>query len=163
VLFRSQWHFFATLGQDLQAQDFVIQTPPIEIGKWYTITLTVDTETGTFNMSIVDTLTNRVLGGGAINLPWWSGNYDTVALFDGDIDNTGTDGTVAVVDNVVYTATGRACLGDCDGSGAVDFNDLVAILFRFGPNDGSLCNADDNETIDFNDLVTALFLFGPCE
>lgn len=54
------------------------------------------------------------------------------------------------------------CLGDCDDSGAVDFNDLVAMLFEFGTGPGDGCDADENGNVDFNDLVAALFLFGPC-
>ena len=54
------------------------------------------------------------------------------------------------------------CPGDCDGSGAVDFNDLTAMLFQFGT-ETAPCDADDNGTVDFNDLTTALFLFGPCQ
>ncbi|MEQ9616559.1 MAG: VCBS repeat-containing protein [Phycisphaerales bacterium] len=55
------------------------------------------------------------------------------------------------------------CLGDCDGSGTVDFNDLVSMLFEFGtPVSNPGCDADETGNVDFNDLVTALFLFGPC-
>jgi len=54
------------------------------------------------------------------------------------------------------------CVGDCDDSGSVDFNDLVAMLFEFGNSDAGQCNADQTGRIDFNDLITALFLFGPC-
>ncbi|CAE7357433.1 grlQ [Symbiodinium necroappetens] len=53
------------------------------------------------------------------------------------------------------------CLGDCDNSGTVDFNDLVAMLFEFG-NATPACDADGSQNVDFNDLVAALFLFGPC-
>jgi len=55
------------------------------------------------------------------------------------------------------------CLGDCDGSGAIDFNDLVAMLFVFGQDTGDSCDADESGTVDFNDLVSALFVFGPCK
>jgi len=54
------------------------------------------------------------------------------------------------------------CAGDCNDSGAVDFNDLVSMLFEFGNDDAGACDADGSGTVDFNDLVTALFAFGPC-
>jgi len=55
------------------------------------------------------------------------------------------------------------CAGDCDGSGAVDFNDLVSMLFEFGPAGASTaCDPDESGSVDFNDLVTSLFLFGDC-
>jgi len=56
----------------------------------------------------------------------------------------------------------QPCPGDCDDSGAVDFNDLVAMLFVFGQDTGDECDADDSSVVDFNDLVAALFVFGPC-
>ncbi|CAE7746849.1 unnamed protein product [Symbiodinium necroappetens] len=53
------------------------------------------------------------------------------------------------------------CPGDCDNSGAIDFNDLIAMLFEFG-NPTIACDTDASGVVDFNDLVAALFLFGPC-
>jgi len=61
------------------------------------------------------------------------------------------------------TCEATLCLGDCDKSGAVDFNDLVSMLFVFGQDTGDACDADESGTVDFNDLVSALFVFGPCE
>jgi hypothetical protein len=56
------------------------------------------------------------------------------------------------------------CLGDCDDSGSVDFNDLTEMLFAFGDSASvESCDADESGVVDFNDLTTALFLFGPCE
>lgn len=55
---------------------------------------------------------------------------------DGDIDvcssNGGTNDTSTVLNETV-PAGGVACPGDADDSGVVDFNDLVATLFLFGP------------------------------
>lgn len=62
----------------------------------------------------------------------------------------------------VGTLPPQVCFGDCDGSGTVDFNDLVTMLFEFGNSDYGACDADLSGTVDFNDLVSALFLFGPC-
>ena len=59
------------------------------------------------------------------------------------------------------TVVGDLCPGDCDGSGSVDFADLVSILFEFGGASGP-CDADNSGEINFADLVSALFLFGPC-
>jgi len=76
---------------------------------------------------------------------------------DGDIyaQNVNADGTLG----------GSAlCAGDCDGSGTIDFNDLVSMLFEFGTAVPSAeCDADGSGTVDFNDLVTALFVFGACD
>ena len=56
-----------------------------------------------------------------------------------------------------------ACPGDCDGSGTVNFADLVSMLFEFGgPGSMAGCDADESGVVNFSDLVAALFLFGPC-
>jgi len=71
----------------------------------------------------------------------------------------------AGVDNIDLTffncESVNTCAGDCNGSGAIDFDDLVAMLFQFGTAD-PLCDADASGAVDFNDLVATLFLFGPC-
>ena len=55
------------------------------------------------------------------------------------------------------------CPGDCDGNGAVEFNDLVSILGVFGAiGTNPACDADGSGTVDFDDLLSTLFLFGPC-
>jgi len=73
-------------------------------------------------------------------------------------------GWINLDDNTHFVSLGIAgCVGDCDGSGTVDFNDLVSMLFEFGgPGGGIGCDADGSGTVDFNDLVSALFVFGPC-
>jgi len=73
----------------------------------------------------------------------------------------------AAIDDLVVTGIScevlaGPCMGDCDNSGSVDFNDLVAMLFEFGTPGADGCDTDDSGTVDFNDLVAALFVFGPC-
>jgi len=75
---------------------------------------------------------------------------------DGDVD--GDD--IAIFDTILPPPV---CLGDCDDSGSVDFNDLVSMLFVFGQDTGDACDTDGSGNIDFNDLVFALFMFGPCD
>jgi len=85
----------------------------------------------------------------------WKITFRDVHAFDG-----GTIDEVCL--NVSYEAT-QICAGDCDGSGTVDFNDLVAMLFEFGGAPvNEACDADASGGVDFNDLVSAIFLFGPC-
>jgi len=76
-------------------------------------------------------------------------------ILEGGIIYGADDFTVAVSASLL-------CLGDCDASGSVDFNDLVSMLFEFGNNTGDACDADESGSVDFNDLVAALFVFGPC-
>jgi len=72
------------------------------------------------------------------------------------------------IDSVRFTVTDNftpsvdVCLGDCNGDGFVNFNDLVAMLFQFGGPGTAECDADSNGVVNFGDLVSTLFLFGPC-
>lgn len=56
------------------------------------------------------------------------------------------------------------CLADLDGSGTVDFNDLLVLLGAWGP-----CKApcpqdlDGSGVVDFNDLLELLGAWGSCE
>ncbi|CAE7209229.1 phrB [Symbiodinium necroappetens] len=85
----------------------------------------------------------------------WRVTFRDVHQFD-----SGTVEEVCV--NVTYEAP-AVCVGDCDGSGEVDFNDLVAMLFEFGSEPVvPACDADGSGGVDFNDLVSALFVFGGC-
>jgi len=54
------------------------------------------------------------------------------------------------------------CPEDLDGSGTVDFNDLLSVLNAFGTCAGCPEDLDGNGTVDFNDLLTVLNAFGPC-
>jgi len=53
------------------------------------------------------------------------------------------------------------CPADCDGSGVVDFNDMVCTLFLLGNTDG-VGDLDGSGVVDFNDIVLILFEFGVC-
>ena len=158
-----RWHFFVANGPGGMGQDFIVPAPLFEIGRWYRLILTVDHERRIFDTRIVDAATNQTLGGGAVQLLWWDKPLDTISLFDGDIDDTGTIGTSASVDNVAYEPRNAVCPGDCDASMSIDFGDLVSILFEFGGIGPASCDADGSGTVDFQDLVTSLFAFGECE
>ena len=82
---------------------------------------------------------------------------------DGSFAFVPMDGTFETLRLTLTVDTSAfVCEGDCDGSGAVDFNDLASMLFAFGDNTPA-CDANDSGTVDFNDLTSALFLFGPCD
>jgi len=85
----------------------------------------------------------------------------TLSTFD---DRT-IDGFIQGADLVIElsgSVASSVCLGDCDESGTVEFNDLIAMLFEFGNGPVTACDADESGDVDFNDLITTLFLFGPC-
>ncbi|CAE7746791.1 grlQ [Symbiodinium necroappetens] len=99
---------------------------------------------------------------------------DSPAIDAGDMVNLPMDLTTDLagdprvvggsVDLGAYEFQGAAlCVGDCDESGTVDFNDLVSMLFEFGNMSDARCDADESGSVDFNDLVAALFVFGACD
>jgi hypothetical protein len=123
--------------------------------------------TGTFTYS---TTTDEL--NGTLTLPPGQGFGTWFATWTGGVVIANKDGTFlfAPMDGTFETlrltltvdTSAFVCEGDCDGSGAVDFNDLTAMLFQFGESVPA-CDANDSGTVDFNDLTAALFLFGPCE
>jgi hypothetical protein len=84
-------------------------------------------------------------------------DFITIGVVNQFVDQDWTIGPIELVDT-----DPPLCPGDCDGSGTIDFNDLVAMLFLFGE-DLPECDTDGSGVVNFNDLVTALFAFGPCE
>ena len=55
------------------------------------------------------------------------------------------------------------CKGDVDGSGAVDFGDILAILSAWGPCEGTCPeDLDKSGDVGFSDLLIVLASWGPC-
>ncbi|MFK7960316.1 MAG: DNRLRE domain-containing protein [Phycisphaerales bacterium] len=65
---------------------------------------------------------------------------------------------------VSYVLPPPSCPGDADGDGAVDFDDILAVLAGFGPCPPGSCPGDvDGDTeVSFADLLVVLAAFGPC-
>ena len=63
---------------------------------------------------------------------------------------------------IVWEVAGGLCPEDVDGSGAVDFPDVLAILSAFGDCDGCPEDVDGSGAVDFPDLLAVLAAFGPC-
>ena len=54
------------------------------------------------------------------------------------------------------------CLTDVDGSGEVDFEDLLALLAAWGPCDGCPEDINRDGTVSFSDILLVLSSWGPC-
>lgn len=54
------------------------------------------------------------------------------------------------------------CPGDFDGSGEIDFSDIVQLLSVWGPCAGCPEDFDGNDDVGFSDLVNLLSFFGGC-
>jgi subtilisin-like proprotein convertase family protein len=63
----------------------------------------------------------------------------------------------------ITVSGGEPCPEDIDNSGAVDVDDLVAVILGWGPC-GKSCPADidDSGAVDVDDLVAVILAWGPC-
>ncbi len=106
---------------------------------------------------------------------------------DGDVDETDLEGFLSVYDGPFEDCNGNgihdladilagvlpdengdgivdecsaACPADLDGTGVIDFGDLLTALAAFGQTAGG--DVDGDGDTDFNDLLAVLSSFGPC-
>ena len=106
---------------------------------------------------------------------------------DGDVDATDLEGFLSVYDGPFEGCNGNgihdladilsgvlpdengdgivdecspACPADLDGTGTIDFGDLLTALAAFGQTAGG--DVDGDGDTDFNDLLAVLSSFGPC-
>ena len=57
----------------------------------------------------------------------------------------------------------EGCEGDTNGSGDVDFDDLIAVLAAWGPCPDCPEDLNDDDMVDFSDLLLILGNWGSCE
>ncbi len=99
-----RWHLFVSQGVDRPAIDVLINSPPIVVGRWYTISIGVDTQNGFVSATVSDAASGSVLGSLSGSVPSWDparGAYDAITMFDGESPGATTAGQ-ATVDNVRY-------------------------------------------------------------
>ena len=99
----------------------------------------------------------------------WNTTY--TFRFDADAPPADTDATIGLFkpgspDSVTLAAAGPSakacgCVADLDGSGAVDFGDILAVLQAWG-NAGGPEDLDQNGVVDFGDILIILAAWGPC-
>jgi hypothetical protein len=63
---------------------------------------------------------------------------------------------------VAAGARGLDCPSDVDGSGAVEFGDLLAVIAAWGPCPGCPADVDSDDVVGFLDLLLVLGRWGPC-
>ncbi len=81
-----------------------------------------------------------------------NGIHDLADILAGVLPDENGDG---IVDEC-----SAACPADLDGTGVIDFGDLLTALAAFGQTDGG--DVDGDGDTDFNDLLAVLSSFGPC-
>lgn len=79
---------------------------PVALGTWYNVLLELDATTGITHSVITDILTGTTLVDRSDQLSDWIGsNFDTIALFDGELSSANTIANLAVIDNVNVRST----------------------------------------------------------
>jgi hypothetical protein len=84
-------------------------------------------------------------------------------------ENTGSitvslaSGAVRTYDLTINREVEVACPADLDGSGSVDFQDLLLMLVAWGPCVDCPADIDGNDVVDFQDLLSMLVAWGPCD
>ncbi len=100
------WYLFVSSGAGGPgALNAVITAPPIVEGTWYALTLEIDAIRGNFRAVVSDPSTGRILGETTSSVAQWDpdfGQYDAVAVFDGEYGTMGTQGGTTVVDDLTY-------------------------------------------------------------
>lgn len=79
---------------------------------------------------------------------------------------TFVDGTEHDVSAVTPGGADQLCPGDCNRDRVVNFDDLVCLLFNFGPVEGDDRQPEDCTgagVVSFNTITCTLFEFGPCD
>ena len=87
-------------------RDFALGTNNWELDTWYRIGLEVNSETGVFEISIINKETGEVLIESSRTYAGWNsafGQFDHITINDGEYGaNPGTIGNMATIDNVSY-------------------------------------------------------------
>lgn len=76
-------------------------------------------------------------------------------------DPPGVDITGELRSATVDITDGTGCPEDIDGSGSIDFGDLLQILSDWGDKGGP-ADIDGSGVVDFGDILLILSLWGPC-
>ncbi len=93
-------------GRGSAARDFGLGAHTWEFDTWYRLALEVDTESGVFDVSIINLESGAVLTERTRAYSGWNsafGQYDLISVNDGEMGtNPGTVGNMATIDNVNY-------------------------------------------------------------
>ncbi|MEM9372087.1 MAG: hypothetical protein AAGA55_00450 [Planctomycetota bacterium] len=110
----SNRRFFLFVSQEFggPAANLVLPGLTFTEDTWYTVSLTTDTELGTFQARILDAITGEVLSSRDYTASVWDptlADYDSLSFFDGEPAGS-TNGVQASLDNVRYVPAPSTCL-----------------------------------------------------
>lgn len=88
------------------------------------------------------------------------GSTIPVTMPTGDIWNYGFTNFALTLEAGEIVIESGSCAEDVDGTGTVDFGDVLAVLGSWGPCDGCAADLDGDGTAGLSDLVSILAAFG---
>ncbi len=156
------WNLFLALGDGRPALDLRIHGPQLVVGRWYTLTLDVDVQTGVFDARVFDAVTGDLLNSRTHTYPGWDPEVDSftsITVFDGGDVNSPLQGQ-STIDDVYYSTElePEECAVDLTLDGELDFFDVSAFLTAYAAGDLGVDFIEDG-VLDFFDISTFLFLF----
>jgi hypothetical protein len=100
----------------------------------------------------------------------FNGEQDVYYLRLGDYDcnGNGTGDSEDIAEGESEDVNGNdipdecECLADVDGSGVVDFDDVLRVLSAWGPCEGCPEDVNRDDEVGFDDLLRVLSAWGPC-
>ena len=123
----------------------------------------LETVSGEIGIKIWDLSSDTLLLDETTVLGGWTpedGQFNAIAIFDGELSPVVTISNLAVVDNISVQV---GLIGDINGDGVVNVLDLIDLLLCFGQPADPGCEAEDvngDGNINVLDLIELLLAFG---
>lgn len=154
------WNLFIAPGDGRPAIDLRVNGPQFTVGRWYTLTLDVDVDTGLFEAKVLDAVTGDLLNSVSHTYAQWNpavDSFNSITVFDGGNVNSSLQGQ-STIDNVEYSATPEdECLADFLSDGVLNFFDVSFFLAAFSAQDpvADLTNDGNWNFFDVSVFLTA--------
>ncbi len=134
------WNLFIAPGGGRPHIDERMSGPQLILGRWYTVSLEVDVETGRFDAKVFDKETGELRNSLVHNFTQWNpaiDSYNSITVFDGGDLNSPLQGQ-STIDNVVYTSVAsEPCIADFVTDGSLNFLDVSSFLTAFSTQSAS--------------------------
>ena len=155
------WNLFITPGGGRPAVDLRINGPQLVVGRWYTLSLDVEVQTGHFEAKVFDAVTGELLNSLSYTYPQWNpeiDSYNSITVFDGGNVNSPVQGQ-STIDNVQYEHSNSSqCLADLNMDGEYDFLDISAFISALMHSD-PIADLNKDDEYDFLDISAFLSAF----
>jgi len=155
------WNLFIKPGGGRPPVDLRVTGPQLVVGRWYTLTLDVDVQTGLFEAKVFDAVTGDLLNSVSHTYAQWDpavDSFNSITMFDGGNVNSPLQGQ-STIDNVSYTPIDpEACQADFVEDGVLNFFDISIFLAAFNAQDPSADFTSDGRW-NFFDISAFLTAF----